>query len=62
MELLCGQMVANIKARIRKVKKTVKGNIHGKMAVTMKETGSIIKLLDTVYMYGLMVEHTKVIG
>lgn len=55
-------MVANIKARIRKVKKTVKGNIHGKMAVTMMETGSIIKLLDTVYMYGLMVEHTKVIG
>jgi hypothetical protein len=36
-------MVADIRATTRRERKTVKENIHGKMAVTIKETGLIIK-------------------
>jgi hypothetical protein len=57
-----GSTAANTKATTRRARKTVKGNILGKMAVTIPETGSITRSLGLDYTYGPMAEPTRGTG
>ena len=61
-ELRLGSMEVAIKAFIHKVRKMDKGNILGKMEAILSAHGRTTKLMDMVFMFGVMEDSTKEIG
>ncbi len=59
MELLCGQMVANIKENLKIIILKALAITYGSMVESMRAHGGIIKCTEEEFSFGQMAENMK---